>query len=95
MALGLSVGPAAPSFAQATDVCSYMDLAWSDMSADEHALWERLGWTGEMWDSSDENAVPDTEYQSFDELTADQQDAATQLGYTPDSWDNIDQYCQG
>ena len=93
LALGLSAGLAPPSFAQATDVCMYLDLAWADMSVGEQHLWERLGWTGAMWDSSDENDVPDTEYKSFDELSAGEQDAAIQLGYTQDTWDNIDSYC--
>jgi hypothetical protein len=93
VAFGLSTALAPPSFAQSNDVCAYLSLAWSDMSAREQALWQRLGWTGAMWDSGDENNVPDTEYQSFGELSANQQDAAIALGYTQDSWDNTDSYC--
>ena len=72
------------------DLCVWEGLEWDDMEPSEQKAWTKLGWTGEMWESEAETAIPPSEYKDWGELSEVEQRALLDLGYTPETWESFD-----
>lgn len=69
------------------DVNSFWDqYDWADLTADEQALWETLGWDEASWQG--ETEAPDSENNAWSDLTDAQRAALEQLGYDEQYWDS-------
>ena len=67
----------------------WWDLEWSDLSADEQALFGVLGWKEGSWEEDDD--APESDEKDWEELSAKEQAAATKLGFTEELWDAEDE----
>lgn len=65
------------------------DIAWSDISEEEQAAWNVLGWNEMNWDNDDPTTIPASETTAWEGLTEEEQTAATTLGYDEESWAEI------
>jgi hypothetical protein len=70
-----------------TDECFWDNFGWDEMQPAEQKAWSALGWTGEMWDSDDETAVPASDSKEWAELNDGERASATDLGIPEDVWD--------
>ena len=69
------------------DVNDFWDqFGWSDLSSDERALWEALGWDEASWQG--ETAAPASEEKEWSELTDAERAAAERLGYDEAQWNS-------
>jgi hypothetical protein len=70
-----------------SDVCSWNDVGWRDLSEAEKKDWETLGWSWEMWDSEAPSTPPPSSSKAWGELSENERAAARRLGYKHNTWD--------
>lgn len=65
----------------------YYGVDYADLTAEEKALWAKLGWDEGAWSADTPEAYPETEWSKWTGLSNLQQDALRSLGYDQKTWD--------
>jgi hypothetical protein len=65
----------------------YYGVDYADLTAEEKALWAKLGWNEGAWSADTPEAYPETEWSKWTGLSDLQQDALRSLGYDQKTWD--------
>ena len=69
-----------------TNLCFWNVMAWRDFNSEEKAAWSGLGWTKQVWDSSEETAYPASYQKTWSELADKDKKFAEKLGYSNKTW---------
>jgi hypothetical protein len=65
----------------------WVNTPWDEMTAEEQALWNVLGWSADNWDG--EGDLPASEATLWADLTPEEQDAAARFGYDEAAWNAV------
>ena len=65
----------------------WVNTPWEEMTPEEQALWNVLGWNADNWDG--ESGLPQSELTLWADLSPEEQAAAAELGYDERAWNEV------
>ena len=71
-----------------TDVCTWDNVDWEELSRAEQKAWETLGWKQQSCNADFPKGTAPSDSRAWVELTANERDAAQRLGFNQKSWDS-------